>query len=802
MIHTTHGAMAAAILFFSGGAASALHAAGQGADRNPDQNPDQKQSQSAASLAERAAGVLALRPGDAERMRDAAPIEFRAIPGDRHFSGELIVRARPDKARGASARVAPLQIDRCQFVEEYLVRVPPGMSEGELAGALMSTGDYEFVTPNWTVFPLATIPNDPQYGQSWQHTRLQSALAWDIEQGSPDVIVAVCDTGIRSNHADLAAALVPGYNAVNRRAEIDGGEVEDINGHGTFVAGLAGAIGNNGVGVTGVGWNFGLMPIRVSNNSGGGASLFNLTNGARWAANNGAKVVNVSYSGANASSNNAAARDVKDAGGLLFWASGNDGAFIGGSLPDLVIVGSTTSSDSRSGFSNYGTALDLTAPGSSVRSTRINGGYGNGSGTSYASPVAAGVAGMIFSANPDLSPDDVQDVLYNSVDDLGAPGWDQFFGHGRVNTFNAVTMAQTYIPRRPLPLTETFVSSAWQQTFVVASGSAGIEADPDAPAGASALAVPGSGVVESLPLAGRAAGVDPSLRLNLRTQGAEPGESLRVEFVDADGQWTTLFEAPANGGDTGYVVHEERLPDAFDYHGVRVRLSTDGDASTDRWLIDELSIGPVTPTDGPFAEPFDVGRFSPMRWSETDGASIKLLGDNFAMELGDGATATTVEIPLASLGLFEQWSYFFVGGDALVPGDTLTVEYFTPSGGWFTLASVDGADLGAGLTGVETQLPFAALLSDQLRLRVSAATAGGTFFIDDLNAGPERMPDAQPGCSPADLAEPFGELNFFDLAAYLDLFNTGDASADFNDDGQLNFFDVSEYLTVFNAGCP
>ncbi|MCC5822813.1 MAG: S8 family serine peptidase [Phycisphaerales bacterium] len=791
-----HGAFAAAIIFFSGAAVAG----------GPGQTPGSQAGQSgqaAPTLAERASRVLAMQPGDAHRMSGAAPMVFREIRGDRHFSGELIVRARPDKARTASDRIAPITAVRCQFVDEFVVRVPAGMTEGELAGALMSTGDYEFAEPNWTVFPLNNVPNDPQFGQSWQHTRLQSTQAWTINQGSPDVIVAVCDTGILLSHADLAAALVPGYNSVNRVAQVDGGQVGDINGHGTFVAGLAAAIGNNGIGVTGVGWNFSIMPIRVSNSSGGGASLFNLTNGARWAANNGAKVVNVSYSGANASTNNAAARDVKNAGGLLFWAAGNDGAVLNGNLPDLVIVGSTTSSDTKSGFSNFGTAIDVVAPGSSVRSTRINGGYGNGSGTSYASPIAAGVAGLIFSTNPDLSPDDVQDVLYNSVDDLGPPGWDPNFGHGRVNSFNAVTMAQTYIPRRPLPLTETFESASWQDNFEIVAGTAEVTPDPDAAAGESALLMTGTGTLETLPLAGRMLGADASVRLVVRTEGAEPGEKLTAEYLDDSGAWNHLFDAPANGGNTGFVVHEELLPQSFRFHGAQIRLATNGNAPTDLWLIDELTIGPRTPNTAPYAEPFDVGRFSPLRWSEVNNAQIKLLGDNFVMELASGAGAQTVAIPVAALGEPQQWTYFFIGGDALVAGDTLLVEYLSPFSGWQTLTTIDGGDIGAGLSGVEITMPFAALLSDDLKIRFTASTGGGSFFIDDINVGTNRLPDPVQGCSPADLAEPFGELNFFDLAAYLTLFNAGDPAADLAEPfGELNFFDLAEYLSIFNQGCP
>jgi subtilisin family serine protease len=794
------GVLALTVLLACGAPASA-------ADAAPSGSMAQARSHGHIPLAARAAGALRLQPGDAERIAAARPELFQAVLGERMFSGELIVRTRDgvraDAKRTAADRIAPITAVRSDFVDEFVVRVPEGMSEGELAGVLMATGDYAFAAPNWIVFPAATTPNDPQFGQSWQHTRIQSALAWDITQGSPDVIVAVCDSGVRTDHADLAAALVPGYNSANRVAQADGGLVEDINGHGTFVAGCAAAIGNNATGVTGVGWNFRIMPIRVTNSTNGTASLFALTDGARWAANNGAKAVNVSFTGADAQSNHSAARDVKDAGGLLFWASGNDGAGFGGVIPDLVIVGSTTSNDTRSSFSNFGAGLGVVAPGSSVRSTRMSGGYGNSSGTSYASPIAAGVGAMIFSANPALSPDDVQDVLYRSADDLGDAGFDNFYGHGRVNTFQAVTMAQGYTPRLPLPVSESFESDTWLDLFEHVSGLAGSVDDPDAPAGDSALELTGTGTVQTLPLAGRTVNTSNSVRIAVRTEGAGTGESLAVRYLDSSGAWQTLYTAPATGADTGYIVHEEAVPAAFLWHGVRVRLEAQGSGASDRWLVDSFEIGPRSVQGAPFAETFDTGRVSPMRWANNTGASAALLGTDFVMQIPMGAGVETVAIPIVSLASFEQYVYFFVAGDGVGEDDNLLVQYFTSASGWQTLGTVNGSALDAGQTGFEFPVPFGALASSDFRVRFTANTGGGSFAVDDVNVGTNRLPPANPGCSQADLAAPFGTLNFFDLSAYLGLFNAGDPGADLAGPfGTLNFFDLSAYLGLFNAGCP
>lgn len=794
------GALALTVLLACGAAAS-------GANTAPSGSMTQARSHDHIPLAHRAAEALRLQPGDAERIARATAQTFVPALGERMFSGELIVRtkdaAHADAKRAASDRIAPITAVRSDFVDEFVVKVPPGMSEGELAGVLMATGDYEFAEPNWVVFPAATTPNDPQFGQSWQHTRIQSTLAWDITQGSPDVIVAVCDSGVRTNHVDLAAALVPGYNSATRVAQVNGGLIEDINGHGTFVAGCAAAIGNNATGVTGVGWNLKIMPIRVTNNTNGTASLFALTDGARWAANNGARVVNVSFTGAGAQSNNAAARDVKNAGGLLFWASGNAGSSFEGVIPDMVIVGSTSSNDTRSGFSNFGAGLGVVAPGDSVRSTNISGGYNNSSGTSYASPIAAGVGAMIFSANPALSPDDVQDVLYRSADDLGSPGFDNFYGHGRVNTFRAVTLAQAYSPRLLLPVAESFESQTWLDLFENVSGAAGSVNDPDAPTGESALELRGSDTVQTAPLAGRQANTSNSVRIAVRTEGAEPGESLEVLYLDASGAWQTLYSVPASGGDTDYIVHEETIPGEFLWHGVQVRLEARGSEETDRWLVDSFEIGTRSVQGAPFAETFDTGRVSPMRWANNTGASTALLGTDFVMQMPMGVSVQTVPIPIVNLFSFEQYVYFYVAGDGVSQDDNLLVQYFTPTTGWQTLGTVNGSALETGQRGFEFPVPFGALAASDFRVRFTSNTGGGIFFVDDVNVGTNRLPPASPGCSPADLAAPFGVLNFFDLSAYLGLFNAGDPAADLAAPfGTLNFFDLSAYLGLFNAGCP
>ena len=752
----------------------------------------------------RIASSLRLQPGDLGAMSGARALVFEPAEGSREFSGELIVRARRGGALRAMSRLGPAMVKKSAFVDEAVVRVPDGVTEGEFAGALMATGDYAYAEPNWVLYPVATTPNDPQFSASWQHTRMESTLAWDITRGSADVVIAVCDSGVDIDHPDLAGALVPGYNAVNNLAQADGGLVDDVNGHGTFVAGCAAAIGNNGTGVVGVGWNMRIMPVRVSNNSGGTANPFDLLEGARWAAANGARAVNVSFTGATSGANNAAARDVKELGGLLLWASGNDGTqSSNGNLPDLTIVGSTSSNDSRSGFSNYGTAIDVVAPGAGVRSTQRGGGYGNSSGTSYASPMAAGVVGMIFSANPALGPDDVQDILYSSADDRGAPGWDIFYGHGRVNTFNAVTMAQSYTPRVPLPLFVDFESSSWEGVLTGGAGTPELIFDADAPSGSGALALEPGEAVESAPLAGLAAyNAGYGLGVMVRAEGVPAYETLSLQYRDASGVWRTIDQAVSAGGDGAYVLRRGALDNDFAYHSAAVRLV--GDHSAGRWIIDDLSIGESeSPGLVPFADGFDDGVIDPARWTDVSDAQAWIDQGDFVMAMGNDSTAATVGLPLLDLQALDQWAWLALTGEGLTPGDALSVEIRSEFLGWTTLGTIDVGGIGATPRGFEFVLPDLAVIGTQTQLRLTASTAGGTVFVDDVHLGTGRMPDFDPGCSDADLAEPFGVLNIFDIQAFIGLYNGQDADADLAAPfGVFNIFDLQEYINRYNAGCP
>ena len=310
---------------------------------------------------------------------------------------------------------------------------------------LLQTGAVHFAEPDMLI-PPSLSPNDQYYYVQWHHGTINSESAWDLSTGSNTVKVCVLDTGVDSDHPDLVNnLLLPGYNAY---LEVDG-NIEDLYGHGSGTAGVVGAVGNNSVGVAGVNWNVKIIPVQISQGSiTSSAYISDMAVGIRWCADNGARVANLSYGGAQYSTISDAAQYLKDRGGLLFMSAGNDGTFHSTNTfpdyPSFIIVGSTSDADVKSSFSEYGPYIDLVAPGEDIATTYLDANYVYYTGTSFSSPMAAGVAALVLSANPSLTVDQLEDVMLSSAVDLGDVGEDDYYGKGRIDAFAAVTMALNY----------------------------------------------------------------------------------------------------------------------------------------------------------------------------------------------------------------------------------------------------------------------------------------------------------------------------------------------------------------------
>ncbi|WP_426335806.1 S8 family serine peptidase [Pseudoduganella sp. R-31] len=312
-------------------------------------------------------------------------------------------------------------------------------SEKAIAAKLKNNPHFKFAELDQRVAVSATA-NDPYLGSEWHINKIGASTAWDNTQGS-GVTIAILDSGMDSAHPDLAGNAVAGYNAYDNNTN-----TADVCGHGTKAAGSAAATINNTTGVAGVAGQARIMPVRIAyNNSGTCYAYFStMASGVTWAADHGARVVNISYANVPTSSAvQSAANYLKGKGGLLFVSAGNYNRDEGFTPTDTMIpVSATDSADNRASFSSYGAFVALSAPGAGIYTTVQGGGYGAVNGTSFASPVAAGVAALVMAANPSLSADQVKSILFTTAVDLGTAGRDIYFGYGRVNAAAAVAAAK------------------------------------------------------------------------------------------------------------------------------------------------------------------------------------------------------------------------------------------------------------------------------------------------------------------------------------------------------------------------
>ena len=397
---------------------------------------------------------------------DGAADGFSPIPGERELTGRLIVLAKAGSEAKLDETCAGGLVEVVDATRERLVRVPQGSTERVFAAELLATGLIEYAEPDWRCFPVATTPIDPEFASQWHHTNIESGLAWDLWRGGNAVTLGFVDTGVDLTHPDLAALRVAGFNSATDLEEAAGGDVSPGNGHGTAVAGTACAVGNNNQGVCGVNWRTPFMMVRASDEPDGSAFLSDLTQGARWCVDHGARAVSVSYSGVASSSVQTTGAYIKSVGGLLSWAAGNNGALLDPfDRADVIIVGATNSGDGRAWFSNYGRCIDVVAPGEGIVTTSQGGGTGAISGTSFSTPMTNGIIGLIWSINPALTPAQVETMLFNSCDDLGALGEDDVFGRGRINARRAVqaALASTTVALPPMAA-DDFVSPVFRDT--------------------------------------------------------------------------------------------------------------------------------------------------------------------------------------------------------------------------------------------------------------------------------------------------------------------------------------------------
>ncbi len=321
----------------------------------------------------------------------------------------------------------------------FKVNVDASLNVDDVLNAYKARTDVEYAQYDFRV-QIAATPNDPRYSSQWglhnvgqtgglTDADIDAPEAWNTTTGSRTIIVGVIDTGIDYNHPDLAANIwrntreiagngidddgngyrddVRGWDFANNDAD-----PFDDNAHGTHVAGIIGAVGNNSVGIAGVAWNVQLMPLKFLTANGSGATS-NAVSAINYAVANGAKILNNSWGGGgfNSALNDAVSR-ARAAGVIFVAAAGNEANNndVNPSYPaninydNVISVAATDSSDRLASFSNFGaTSVDIAAPGVGILSTTPNNTYSSFSGTSMATPFVAGAAALVWSANPTLT---------------------------------------------------------------------------------------------------------------------------------------------------------------------------------------------------------------------------------------------------------------------------------------------------------------------------------------------------------------------------------------------------------------
>ncbi len=390
--------------------------------------------------------------GKAGKSEDYILIKFKENIGQSKKDEILSKHKLKEKTEIKGIGVKMVYIGEDDTVDEVLNRINNTDKE-----------NVEFVEADEVVAP-EVIPNDQYYSSQWALPKISAPLAWDSGTSSTVITVGIADTGVDCSHLDLAQNCVAGWNFYDNNSN-----TSDVHGHGTKVAGTVSSVSNNLIGVSGVSWNAKIMPLRISDLAGYG-SWSAMANSIVYAADRGVRVVNMSYRASESSAIKSAAEYLNKKGGVITISAGNQSENV--TLPDnpyVLTVGGSDSNDVRYSWSNYGSIVDVFAPGS-VYTTSRGGGYSGFSGTSASAPVVAGLAAFVISKNPSLSANDIQNLIKQNTDDIGATGFDPIYSYGRVNmnktlqaALNTTTPSpvnDTSSPSSPSNLSATAIDSS------------------------------------------------------------------------------------------------------------------------------------------------------------------------------------------------------------------------------------------------------------------------------------------------------------------------------------------------------
>ncbi len=373
-------------------------------------------------------------------------------PPEGFVPGEILVKFKPG-TRGQDIadthrRNGGQEKEVIRGIDVRVVGVPAGQEQARVA-AYERNPNVQFAEVNG-LYQAVAATNDPDASKQWQYNNtgqtggkndadIDAFEAWNRTTGKSTVPIAILDTGISQSHKDLAGKVTKSVNFT------DSSTADDKYGHGTHVAGSAAAVTNNSLGVAGTCSGCSLYNVKVLGDSGSGATSW-VSNGITWAADNGAKVINMSLGSTGTSETKRLAVDYAwGKGVVLAAAAGNNKStklHYPAAYTNVIAVAGTDHNDARYWWSNYGSWVDVAAPGQSILSTTLGGGYGTKSGTSMASPHVAGVAGLVWSSGLcDTATGNKATCVRNRIESKAdkISGTGTYWTKGRINANSSVS---------------------------------------------------------------------------------------------------------------------------------------------------------------------------------------------------------------------------------------------------------------------------------------------------------------------------------------------------------------------------
>ena len=360
------------------------------------------------------AGVALLAVAAIPAMTMAAPAVHQFV-GSGTAQGAWLVQFRSDVSDTDAARLVAgsgaTEIGQIDEIGAHVLSIPAARQSHILA-ALRHDPRVVSVEQDSAV-QAAVVPNDPHWSQAWGPRLVHAPAAWSLTTGNSKTIIAIVDTGVDPSQPDLRGRVLRGWDFVGNDARAN-----DDNGHGTAVAGVAAAAADNGVGIAGMCWRCEILPVKVLNAAGSG-SHSNIAAGIVWATDHGADVINLSLAGP--TSSDVVARAVafaRNHGVVVVAAAGNEGSsqrFYPAALPGVISVGATTGSDVLYSWSNRGSWVKVSAPGCAYTGSTGPVRWTWWCGTSFATPVIAGIAALMKSENPSLSRGRIESIVLHST---------------------------------------------------------------------------------------------------------------------------------------------------------------------------------------------------------------------------------------------------------------------------------------------------------------------------------------------------------------------------------------------------